>query len=554
MDSSLILGRRADGATILSTPVALPLPFDDIATRLRGWADHDPDRVLISAVTKEGRRALTYAQALVEARKLRARLAAAGFSAGTRIATLLPAGIEGLRLRLACLLGGFVHIALPPYPFRAAQTCPPAEDEAARLWRTAKPDLLIVPDGHCLAGKGSARTLLDLPHEGPELPDHDGKPHEWSAIFFTAGSTGASKGVPVTRGMISSCQAACAAIWPFLQERPPVLIDWMPWNHVFGGLDNLFKVIWNGGTLHLAPPPSAEGMGDMLDLMAAAAPTMSIGVPLGLRLILDAYDADADRVAAGFRNQSHIFFAGAAMEPALWERLARFRADMERRFGNGLAVLSGYGATEAASTMCLAPEGVTTPGILGWPLPGHEVALAPVDGRNEIRFRGPNLAPCYLTEDGEIPLPLDEHGFYRTGDAGLLEGDVLRFDGRISEDFKLSSGIKVRSGVLRAQIMSHIPHLADDIVLGGEGRDGLVALVFSKGQATLEQIAEALAGWNLTNPGSSTAITRVTLADFVPDARSGEVSAKGQIVQSRVLKNRAALFAALSDGEAGLAP
>jgi feruloyl-CoA synthase len=131
---------------------------------------------------------------------------------------------------------------------------------------------------------------------------------------------------------------------------------------------------------------------------------------------------------------------------------------------------------------------------------------------------------------------------------------VLRFDGRISEDFKLSSGIKVRSGVLRAQIMSHIPHLADDIVLGGEGRDGLVALVFARGQATLEQIAGALAGWNRANPGSSTAITRVALADFVPDARSGEVSAKGQIVQSRVLKNRATLFAALSDGESGLAP
>lgn len=558
MAPSLILGRRADGAVVLSTSIALPLPLplalDDIATRLRGWADRNPDRVLISAMTREGRRSLTYAQALAEARQLRVRLTAAGFSPGARIATLLPAGIDGLRLRLACLLGGFIHVALPPYPFRAAQSCPPAGDEAARLWRTVKPDLLVVPDGHCLAGKGSARTLQDLPHEGPNLPDHAGTPHEWSAIFFTAGSTGASKGVPVTRGMIASCQAACAAMWPFLQERPPVLIDWMPWNHVFGGLDNLFKVIWNGGTLHLAPPPSAEGMGDMLDLMAAAAPTMSIGVPLGLRLILDAYDADPDRVAAGFRNQSHIFFAGAAMEPALWERLARFRADMERRFGNGLAVLSGYGATEAASTMCLAPEGVTTPGILGWPLPGHEVALVPIDGRTEIRFRGPNLAPCYLTEDGEIPLPLDEHGFYRTGDAGLLEGDVLRFDGRISEDFKLSSGIKVRSGVLRAQIMSHIPHLADDIVLGGEGRDGLVALVFARGQATLEQIAGALAGWNRANPGSSTAITRVALADFVPDARSGEVSAKGQIVQSRVLKNRATLFAALSDGESGLAP
>lgn len=554
MAPSLILGKRPDGAVTLSTALALPVPLDDIATRLRAWAQRSPDRVLITARAGDARRSLTYAQALAEARRLHARLAAAGVSPGARIATLLPAGLDGLRLRLACLLGGFVHVALPPYPFRSAQTCPPAEGEAARLWRTVCPDLLIVPDGHPLDGKGDARSLASLPHGQPDLPDHDGAPHEWSAIFFTAGSTGPAKGVPITRGMIASCQAACTVMWPFLQERAPVLIDWMPWNHVFGGLDNLFKMIWNGGTLHLVAPPSSEGMGEMLDLMAEAGPTMSIGVPLAMKLILDAYDADPDRVAAGFRNQTHIFFAGAAMEPALWERLARFRADVERRFGSRLAVLSGYGATEAASTMCLAPQGVATPGILGWPLPGHEVALAPVDGRDEIRFAGPNLAPCYLTEEGRTPLPLDEYGFYRTGDAGVLEGDVLRFDGRISEDFKLSSGIKVRSGALRAQLMSRLSHLAEEIVLGGEGRDGLVALVFAKGPATLDQITAALAEWNRANPGSSTAITRVALADFVPDAKAGELSAKGQIVQSRVLRNRAGLFAALSDGAGGLAP
>ncbi|MHB2266459.1 AMP-binding protein [Aliihoeflea sp. PC F10.4] len=544
-------GERRDGAVLLSGRLELTNPPEDIAVRFRHWAAHVPGRVLMSARSNGNRCSLTYADALSDARILRARLVEAGLRPGDRVATLLSPGLDALRLRLACLLGGYVHIALPHYPFRDIECFPPVEGEAARLWRIVKPELIVVAHDHLSRGSGCALALTDLPETAMALPDHEGEPGDWSAVFFTAGSTGASKGVPVTRGMISSCQSACAAMWPFLRERPPVLVDWMPWNHVFGGLDNLFKIIWNGGTLHRASAPSEEGVDELLELMAETAPTISIGVPLGLRLMLDRYDHDPERVAPGFRNATHIFFAGAAMDPALWSRLGRFVMDMEVRFGTRISILSGYGATEAASTMCLAPSDVPTPGILGWPLPGHEIALVPVDAGYEIRFRGPNLAPCYLFEDGVSPLPLDEEGFYRTGDAGILDGDALRFDGRLSEDFKLSSGTRVRAGALRAALMERIGNLADDIVLGGEGRDAIVGLVFAKTPDPSNRLASILAEWKRENPGSSMAVSRFAIADFAPDPDRGEVSVKGQLVHRTLLRNRAGLFGALSDGSAG---
>lgn len=559
----LILGQRPDGAVLLSCSVPLRGQETDIAARLRHWAEIAPARVLLSAPGAGGREGITYAAALREARALHAALAAAGLRPGARIATLLPAGPEALRLRLACLLGNFVHVTLPPHPFRDLAACPPGVEEAARLWRVVRPDLLILPEGHPAIGRGVARGLADLP-PGPPVADRDGAPGDWTAIFFTAGSTGAAKGVPITRGMISSCQAACVAIWPFLAERPPVLIDWMPWNHVFGGLDNLFKIIWNGGSLHLVPPPSAAGSHEgMIGLMEAVRPTLLIGVPLALKLLLDAHEADPARVARGCAELGEIFFAGAAMEPALWTRLQEFRRRMAAEQGRRIRLLSGYGATEAASTMCLVPGDVAAPGYLGWPLPGHEIALVETEGRSELRFRGPNLAPCYLGEEGPFPLPLDAEGFYRTGDAGVLEEDaagrpMLRFDGRLAEDFKLSSGIKVRAGMLRSGLLRHLGAEIQDIVLGGEGRDALVALVFPAPQAARagleERLAEAFAAWNRGNPGSSTVIGRFAMAAFPPSAEAGEISAKGQLVQSRILRNHAALFADLAEGRIGRDP
>lgn len=556
-----LVGQRLDdGAIAYANSVPLPDDRPDMLDRLRHWARERPDHVLLSEADGTGRRTLSYGETLVRARALRAHLAGRfGLAKGDAIATLAPAGIDALLLKLACLSGGFVHVALPPFPFRDgtdSELTKPFLDAAA-------PRLLVAPHGHpAIAGLGAV-SIVDLVRAGSWKAsgaddDAPAAPDDWAAIFFTSGSTGAAKGVPITRAMISSNQAAIAAMWPFMADAP-VLADWLPWHHVFGGLDNIFKMIWNGGTLHVDAPPSRDTMAATVALMEEVRPTLHIAVPLGLRLLLDRLESDNRAAAAFVRRLRAIFFAGAGIDAGLWSRLEAFRD----RHG-GFEILSGYGATEAASTICLSPVPLERPGELGIPLPGHRIVLADADGRTELTVAGPNVAPCYLVGGERRPLPLDARGFYRSGDAAVLRQrpdgvEVFAFDGRLAEDFKLSSGVKVRTGPLRAGLIAHCAPLADDVVVGGENRERLVAVVFAAAAQAgspdlVDDLAARFAAWNAAQAGASTRIARFALAEAPADRALGEVSDKGQIVQSRYLRNHAALFDALQDGTAGHAP
>lgn len=546
---------RADGAELFQCTLELPETRPDILQRLRHWAGIRPDQPLLSeAAATGGRRVLTYAQALDRARALNGLLAARGIVRGGRVASLVPAGIDALVLRLACLVGGIVHVALPPFAFNARDV----SQEALDLLAIARPDLIALPP-HPLAGRlPKAVPLADLVADAVEatpVADAPATPDDWTAIFFTSGSTGTPKGVPITRGMISSNQSAIAALWPFLAATPPVMVDWLPWHHVFGGLDNLFKVIWNGGTLHVDAAPSLSTTSETLQLMQQTAPTLHVAVPLGLRILLDGIEADPETAVAALRRLRMIFFAGAGIEASLWTRLRALQSGSVPGIG-GFEILTGYGATEAASTICLSAGPLERPGELGVPLPGHSVALVGADGRQELRVRGPNVAPCYLTASGERALPRDAFGFYCSGDAAIaaLRSDgteALYFDGRLAEDFKLSSGVKVRTGPLRAGLLAACASLADDIVVAGENRERLVVLVFATASASTQALAGRLADWNTANPGASTRVARFAVAGFRPDRLKGELTDKGQIVQSRFLRNHAALFEALQSGETG---
>ncbi|MDI6024829.1 AMP-binding protein [Corticibacterium sp. UT-5YL-CI-8] len=556
-ESRLVEENLPGGAVVWRNAIALPDKRPDIFDRLIEWAATVPDRALLTEPSADGRRSLSYGDALAGARRLRCVLEEAhGLRKGDAVASLVPAGIDALLLKLACLAGGFVHIALPPFPFRDG-----GDNEAAQsLLDALPPKLLVAPQGHAALDTLSATGISDLlANDANERgEDISQAADDWAAVFFTSGSTGAPKGVPITRGMISSNQAAIAALWPFLTDTPPVLVDWLPWHHVFGGLDNIFKIVWNGGTMHVDAAPGPNTMAESVALMQEVAPTLHIGVPLGLRLLLDRLETDSEAAQAFTRKLRAIFFAGAGIDSELWRRLAAFR-DTQGAF----EILSGYGATEAASTICLSPAPLQQPGELGHPLPGHRIRLAEIDGRTELRVAGPNIAPCYLIGGKRVALPVDEDGFYRTGDAAILRPradgiPVFAFDGRLAEDFKLSSGVKVRTGPLRAGLLAQCAPLADDIVVAGENCERLVALVFPSRQGTdtadlLEKLAECIGLWNAANGTSSTRIARFDLATEKADRARGELSDKGQIVQSRYLRNHQQRFEGLQAGE-GHAP
>lgn len=533
-EASLVVTPSPDGSILLRSNIALgDGAREDVIDRLDAWALRDGDAPLLSEPRAEGRAVLTYGEAAIGARRVAQLLADRGHAPGDAIISGLPAGIAAALLKLGCLAGGFVHVAEPR-----------RLDDASHV-------------DHCLSGRRILRSAVSnsefdaadvraAASRGAARSRHETNPAEIAEIYFTSGSTGPPKAVAITRGMISSNQAAIIAAWPFIAERRPVLVDWLPWRHVFGGLDNFFKMLWNGGALHVDAPPSDETIGTTLELLQRYRPTLHIAVPAGLSPLLTALENERATEAALASNLDAIFFAGAGADAALVARLFAF-ADAHHAAGSGnFMILSGYGATETGSTLCLSQAPLEAAGELGAPLPGHEIKLAPVDDTYEIRARGPNLFPGYLTPQGVAPRPRDDDGFFPMGDAGRLrERDdgrqVLIFDGRLAEDFKLVNGTKVRAGALRAALRTHLAPLVDDLVVAGEGRDRLALILFPAeiGDSDVEgEIANRVERWNAEHQASTSRIAILARSPVTPSSELGEVSEKGQVVASRYLRNQ----------------
>jgi feruloyl-CoA synthase len=537
---------RADGTILLRNRTALPDPLPDILDRFDRWRADDPDAVLVS--DRDGARNASWAGIDERSDTAAARLRGMALGGGDRIAAVALASVDHAVLKLACLKQGAVHVPLAPALLGSAF----GRARLEGLLKVARPKLILAeaPDMDTVAAIARcpvhdiAEHCAGHAHAAFVRPDH--APGDTAALYFTSGSTGEPKAVPISRAMIASNQAAYALHWPFLAASRPVLLDWLPWHHVFGGLDNFFKMIWNGGEYHIDAPPAADRVAAMAARLLAVCPTVHINVPYGIALLLDRLDADEETRAAFFSRLELIFFAGAGMDAPTWARLRAAVAGLE----DPPTLVSGYGMTEAASTICLGLEPAGRTAEIGFPLPGHTLKLVPVEPGSascEIRVAGPNVAPHYVIKGDTAPLSRDDEGFLQTGDlATPIHADApergLAFDGRLAEDFKLSTGTRVKAGALRhALIEACAPDLAE-IAIAGEGRDRLAAILFVRGDATDPELAQrleaALAAHNDAQPGSSTAIRRAVISATPPDRAAGEINDKGHLVQRRTLANR----------------
>jgi feruloyl-CoA synthase len=554
---------RPDGAILLRNRVGLPNaqdgPLPDILDRFDLWRAADGDAVLVSDA--DGANAATWAQVDRRSDAAAARLKGMGLAAGDVVAVCAGASVDHAVLKLACLKQGCVHAPLSP----ALAGSDFGRARLGELLKIARPRLILADEtpGVVAALAPLARSPIhDLAEHAADSvnarftrPAH--APGDMAALYFTSGSTGAPKGVAITRRMIASNQAAYALHWPFLARRRPVLLDWLPWHHVFGGLDNFFKTVWNGGEYHVDRPPAPDRVAAMAARLRAVRPTVHINVPFGIALLLDRLDADRETREAFFARLELIFFAGAGMDAPTWARLR----DAVAALDDPPVLVSGYGMTEAASTICLGLAPAEATAEIGFPLPGHTLRLVPVDGTAgswEIRVRGPNVAPHYVAGNDTAPLPLDAEGFLVTGDlaraihAGAPERG-LAFDGRLAEDFKLSTGTRVKTGALRhALLEACAPDLAE-IAIAGEGRGHLAAILFARADtsdpaALAARLEAALVRHNEAQPGSSTAIRRAVIAAAPPDRAAGEINDKGHLMQRRTLANRADLVERLYGG------
>jgi feruloyl-CoA synthase len=389
-------------------------------------------------------------------------------------------------------------------------------------------------------------------------------------ILFTSGSTGQPKGVINTHRMLASNQAQLRSVFRFLGDEPPVLCDWLPWNHTAGGNHNFGIALANGGTLYIDDGrPTPEGIGAMVRNLGDVAATAHFTVPRTYEALLPYLQADAAFRERFFRRLRIFFYAAAGMAQGQMDALQQIAIET---VGQPLLWVSGLGATETAPfALCTADAGVTT-GRIGWPVPGVELKLAPVEGKLEARVRGPNVTPGYWRDPARTAAAFDEEGYYRMGDAvGFVDpanrAMGLLFDGRFTEDFKLSTGTWVSVGPLRTRALVHLGSLARDVVIAAPDRAFVTALIFPDINACRALCPDwppgTPAGKVLSDPrvrtafrdrliscahegtGASTILERALLIEEPPSIDGGELTDKGTLNQKAVLAGRSSRVAEL---------
>jgi feruloyl-CoA synthase len=565
-----IIERRGDVVYARSPHPLPPYPVR-LTDRLEHWAAAAPDRAFLCRRDGSGAWVrLTYGSALARVRAIAAALVERGLSADRPLVILSGNSIEHGLLALAAMYCGVPYAPIAPsYSLLARQYT-----TLAKIFEAMRPALVfaddlerfrpalesVCPPGveivSCAASGAMAVTLFDALEETPSGAldtAHAGVGADTIAkILYTSGSTGTPKGVINTQRMLCANQEMIRTVMALLADEPPILCDWLPWNHTFGGNHNFGLVLYNGGTLYMDDgKPTPEGFQTTLANLREIATTAYFNVPRGYDLLAPVLQADREFRTHFFSRVKMLFCAAAALRQEIAGALERAALDTR---GEGIPFVTGLGATETAPFAICAGDSAFTGGRIGVPAPGVELKLAPVSGKYEGRLRGPNITPGYWGDANLTEAAFDDEGFYRLGDAlGFVDPDDptkgFVFEGRLSEDFKLSTGTWVRVGPLRAALLAHLGDLAFDIVIGGHDRDYVVALIFPNrvrcqdmGAMELRAlVGRMLAEFAETHPGTSTAVRRAAILDDPPAIDAQELTEKGSVNQKAVLRNRAAV-------------
>jgi feruloyl-CoA synthase len=545
--------RRGDGSAILRSPEPLRPIARAVGEWLVQWAVTAPDRTFVAERSGDDWRTVTYGDALDAVRRIGGSLLARGLTGSTPVAILSDNSVNHALLTL-----GAMHAGVPVAPISPAYSLMSSDHaKLTAIFELLQPGLVFTDDAAkfqtALGAVGASATpiaaLLENEHHAriDEAFAAIG-PDTVAKILFTSGSTGAPKGVINTQRMLCSNQQSWAQAWPFLEDAPPVLCDWLPWNHTFGGNATFNIVLRNGGTLYIdGGKPTPDLIATTARHLREISPTVYFNVPRGYDLLLPLLESDEPLRRSFFSALDAMFYAGAALPQNLYDRL---HALIPTERTGRTVMLSGWGATETAPLAAIVHFPIDRAGVIGNPAPGIELKLLPSGSKLEVRVRGPNVTPGYYRNDELTRAAFDEDGFYKIGDAmRLLDPDDpakgLVFDGRVAEDFKLQSGTWVHAGAVRVRLIAACNSLVQDAVITGHDRTEVGALVWlnaatahSLGEAEVfSRLHEALASLQ-ADAGTSMAPKRLLVLEHPPSIDAGEITDKGYINQRAVLERR----------------
>jgi feruloyl-CoA synthase len=590
---SVAVERRDDGTMVLRSPVPLGAFPATLLECLDHWAATAPHRTFVAKRLDGGDwMGISYAEMRRRARAVGGALLARGLSADRPIAILSENDLEHLTLAFGAMYAGVPTAPISPAYSIVAQdfaklrhilgTITPgmvfvanAAAYARALTAAVEPEVEIVTTRGASSGRAStpfAELLAAQPGAALEAARARVVPETIVKFLFTSGSTRQPKGVVTTHRMLCANQQMIRQTLAFLTEEPPVLVDWLPWNHTFGGSHNVGIVLVNGGTLYIDEGrPTAQGITETLRNLREIGPTVYFNVPKGFEEIATAMETDERLRATLFSRVKALFFSGAGLSQAVWDQIDRLA---ERTVGERIRIFTGLGMTETAPSSMFAVGDTVRSGYVGLPCPGVEVKLVPVADKIEAYFRGPNVMPGYWRASEQTAEAFDEEGYYRTGDAVRMVDAAdpnagLVFDGRIAEDFKLSTGTFVSVGPLRARVIVDGAPYVQDVVVTGLNHDDVGILIFPRvdecrrlaGSVTAESTTDVLhcaavrsffqalvdRQWQ-AGTGSATRVARALVLVEPPSIDRGEITDKGSINQRAVLKQRAALVDALHLG------
>ncbi len=584
-DLTALITSREDGSLLLQSQTILSQYPKTLLERLQHWAKSTPDKTYLAERDKDNPdkwKRITYAETWQSIRHIASGLLQHNLSVDRPIAVLSGNSIEHALLGLAAMYIGVPYASISEQYSLVSQD----HEKLRYVLGLITPGLVFADDGNAYQkaiNTTIANDVIVLTSYG-EYPDKSGikfsdlldhpidsrietihsalKADDIAKFLFSSGSTGKPKAVINTHRMLCSNQQMIRQALPLLQDPPPILVDWLPWNHTFGGNHNFGIVLYNGGTLYIDKgKPTPQGFLESVRNLKEIAPTVFYNVPRGFEELVKHLRQDDELCRVFFSQMRMFFYAGAGLSQPVWNALDELAL---KTCDERILILTGLGCTETSPSALFTTNDGGFAGLLGLPVPGTEVKLVKVGEKTEIRVRGPNVTPGYWRNPEITQKAFDEEGYYCTGDAVRFVDPLdpqqgLMFDGRISEDFKLDTGTWVSAGPLRAQFLNHFGNIVKDVVIVGRDRPFVSALVFpdidncrllvdnSSGLSDLaivnhpavrERFGSLLQSFSKDATGSASKVVRLSLQVTPPSLDQNEITDKGSLNAGAIQDHR----------------